>query len=75
MHPHWQDGTEIGRRVAQQLLDNFDCQGATLDELESCLVAMVFQRANLANNVLNWLQHRLDQSDADPRAILTDLVA
>jgi len=75
LRPHWREGIEVCRRMAQRLFDTFDTQGASVQELEQCLYGMVFSRANLASHVVDWLESCLAESGADPRTILTDLLA
>jgi len=73
MRPHWQDGLDMCPRVAQRLLDNCDCQDATVDQVADRLVAMVFQRVDIANTLLDWLQQCLNEPGTDACTILSDL--
>ena len=61
--------------MAQRLFNHFDTQGASVAELEQVLYGMAFSWADITSHIVDWLDSRLARPDADPRAILTDLLS
>ena len=75
LHTHWREGIGACPRLAQRLFEEFNPQDACLGELEQLLYGMVFSRADVSGRAVQWLESRMAAPDADPCAILTDLLA